>query len=149
VDGEISGLVFAALAVFVAIVALTGFMSSLSISYNVSTTADVQNLITTANTSTQNIASFVNSSSGQITQNDYGGGVSFLWLTSGALTTIANIITSLPSVLYALFVAFVNAISIPLGISPALSGLVVSIVYTAVLATFLFAVLYALIKVKL
>jgi len=144
--GEISGLMIAMLVMFIAVIALAGVLTTTATNYNVTTTSDVQAIVDTANSSTQSLSGWTLDASRNITANDWTGQI--LWITSGGLSFLSSILT-LPSIIHAIFVAFANAIMVPLGIEPAFVSIVVYAVYTIIFMIFIFAVTKAIFKVDL
>lgn len=147
--GEVSGLIYAALVAFIAIIAFAGVMTSVSTNYSVNSTADVQNFVNVANSSIQTISNFTGSSAQNITNTALPSGVTFLWMTPGSLLVLVNMLTSIPGVMYNLLIVTINAVAVPLGVSPVLTTMVINIFGIAVLLFVMFAVLYALLKVQL
>lgn len=144
--GEVSGLMLAAVVMFICVIALAGVLSSVSSSYGVANTDDVDNLINVANTSTGFISGWTANASQDSTKNDFTSQV--IWITSGGLSVLASMM-ALPIVFHAIFVSFVNATMLPLGVDPSFVGIVVNAVYTIIFMVFVFAALKAVFKVDL
>ena len=144
--GEVSGLMMAAVIMFICTIALAGVLSNISTNYGVNTTDDVQSLIDTANASTGTIAGWTLNSSQSATQNDFTSQI--IWITSGGLSVLSSMM-ALPMVFHAIFVSFINAVMLPLGVDSSFVGVMVSGVYTIIFMVFVFAALKAVFKVDL
>lgn len=139
---------------FIAIIACVAAITSISTSYGVNTTSDVQNIVDLANQSSGTLAGWTQNTSYNVTQNNWAGQI--YMLTSGTFSILANMITTLPGIFSNIFVAFIKAIAIPLGfcnpatgVCDSFTSLIIALMETWVLAIFAFAVIWAILKVKL
>jgi hypothetical protein len=145
-DGEISGLIQSAILLSICTVALAGTLAYVSGAYGLTQPTQVQGLVDVANSSTSGFATFANQSTANITDNRLAQNL--LWITSGGFNML-NLIMGLPSIFNSLLTAFIYALTVPLGVAPELTGVVVTGIYTIILCTIIFAVASVVFKVKL
>lgn len=144
--GEIQALLLAAVVMFIVTVSLAGVLTDVSTRYSVNTTSDVQNIVDVANTSTGFISGWTLNASQNATQNTFTNQV--IWITSGGLSVLSSMM-SLPLIFHSIFVAFINAVMIPLGVTSSYTSIIVGGVYTIIFMVFVFAALKAVFKVDL
>jgi hypothetical protein len=147
-DGPISSLIQAVLVLFLAIFVFMGAISGVASTYGQNTTPAVQNLIDLSTQNTGNNSTIMNWATQMSTNVTSNSWTQVFMLTTGSLAIMGNMVTTLPSIFYAVFTVFIGAIMIPLGVAPEFTIIVTNIFAVIILLTFSFAVLKAITKVE-
>lgn len=148
-DGDISGILTAVMLSIIAVAVLVSAVTSISNNYGVTEDEGIQRLNNTITNSSSETGAWVQSGAEHVTDNDWVG--SALWLTSGSFAIVGSMM-ALPGTVYNIVEAMLYTVSgMPVGLSTdsGTGRIIVDTVSTLIMATFLFAGLYALLKVKL
>lgn len=147
-DGEISSLLQASLIMFIVIFAITSVVMFTSTEYGVEGSDELTEMQQMAGNNTYTIGNWTSNTSANVTQNDWSN---VFQLTSGTFSILSSMIFALPSVISSMFMLFMKSLMVPIGLSPTygFGALLVSVIQTLILATFAFAAIQAITKVKL
>lgn len=145
--GELSNIMVAILVMCVGIVALSYILGDISGGYAVQSSPHVQELRDLAQSNTDAYAQFANSSSRNVTQNEYD--ISIVWLTSGTFSILSNILFTFPATLMGMVQIFIVSIQDAVGIDSQLYFVVISAIATIITASVMFYIMKAILKVDI